>query len=101
MLPYKLVGFFGISKTKEAREDEEKSCVLQKFQFKLVSKLSHKSYELWNRFVDQLLEKQIKTIADFDQVVETVYEMSSDRNYIKKKIENTEVLFKVQEIRYR
>ena len=100
MLPYELVGFYGTNKTKEARESKEKSCILWKFKFKIVPKLSHKSYELWNSFVDWLVEKQIEIIADFEHVIEIVYEMSSDSTYIKKRIGNTEVLFKANEIRY-
>ena len=56
MLPCKLVGFQGSNRIKEARECEEKSCIMWKFDFEVVPKPSRKSFELWNRFVDWLVE---------------------------------------------
>ena len=56
ILPCKLVGFQGSNKTKEAREYEEKSCVIWKLDFEIVLKLSQKSFELWNGFIDLLVE---------------------------------------------
>ena len=50
--------------------------------------------------MDQLVEKQIEIITDFEHVIEIVYEMSSNSTYIKKRIGNTEVLFKANKIRY-
>ena len=83
MLPCELVGFKGDRKTKEARYDKEQSSVLWKIQFEKVPKLSKKLYELWRSFVDWLLTKRIEIIVDFDNEIETVYKMSSDRKYIK------------------
>ena len=37
---------------------------------------------------------------DFENKIETVYEMSSNSVYVKKRIGNTEVIFKENEIRY-
>ena len=56
ILPCKLVGFQGSSRTKEVRECEEKSYVMWKFNFKVVPKLSWKLFELWNGFVEWLVE---------------------------------------------
>ena len=100
MLPYKLVGFSGRRKTWEAIECRESSYVIWKCQFEIVPKPSRKSYELWNNFMDWLLEKQIEMIVDFENKIETVYEMSSNGVYVKKWIGNTEVIFKENEIRY-
>ena len=100
VLPCELVDFKGERKTKEAANDEDKSCVLWKTKFDQVPKPSQKSYRLWNEFVDWLLSKRIETIVDFDLEVDTIYKMSSDKKYVKKKEGNEEVLLKATRIMY-
>jgi len=79
ILPCELVGFKGDRKTKEARYDEDKSCVMWKTNFENVPKLSKKSYQLWNNFVDWLVNKRIETIVDFDNEIDTVYKITRDK----------------------
>ena len=79
ILPCKLVGFKGDRIMKKARYDEDKSCVMWKTNFENVPKPSKKSYQLWNNFVDQLVNKRIKTIVDFDNEIDTVYKIIRDK----------------------
>ena len=85
-LPYKLVGFDGTMKTKEAREDDMISCVRWKVEFESVPRPSKKLFQLWRDFVEWLLQKKIETIVDFGTEIETIYQISDDRQYIKKKV---------------
>ena len=56
---------------------------------------------MWQEFVEWLLQKIIETIVDFNGEIDTVYEISSDRKYIKTRIEETEITYKAQDVRYR
>ena len=100
MLLCKLVGFKGDRKTKEARYDEDKSYVIWRKKFEDVPKPSKKSYQLWYNFVDWLVNKKIETIVDFENEIDTVYKITRDKQYIKKKIGEDEVVYKAKNIRY-
>ena len=92
MLPRELVGFKGERKTKEAWCNEDASCVMQKNQFDNVSKPSKKSYEIWNKFADWIIDKKVETIIDFNNEIDTIYKITRDKKCIKKKIDEEEVV---------
>ena len=51
ILPCDLIGLHENQITKEAREREEKSCVLQNMDLESVPKPSKKSFEMWDEFL--------------------------------------------------
>ena len=83
ILPYELLGFRGINRTKEFREQNRKSLIIQKVEFEIVSKLTIRIAEVWNEFCEWLSQQQINTIIDFDENITTTYEISEDLTYVK------------------
>ena len=98
-LPCELVGFYGMVKTKEARDDKSISCVRWKIPFEKVPRPSNKSFKMWREFVNWLVQKRIETIVDFSCDIETAYSISDDEKYIKY-LTDTESIYKRKEGRY-
>ena len=99
MLPYELVGFKGDKKTKEARCDDDKSCVTWKIKFEKLPKVLNKSHKLWNKFVDWLASKKHETIVDFNNEIDIMCKITRDKKFIKRKISDEEVVHKAHNIR--
>ena len=55
----------------DTRRCEVKSYAMQKFESKIFLKRPKKLFELFNRFVDQLVVQNSKIIVDFEACVET------------------------------
>ena len=101
ILPCELIGFLGRRKTREAREEKEVSCVKWKCKFCDVPTPSKKSYSQWMKFVEWLSNKDVQTIVDFERNVETLYEVSSNGVYVKKRVDNREIILKEDGEKYR
>ena len=80
-----LVEFFRRRKTREAREEKDARCLNWKCKFNEPINLSKKSCDQQKKFVEQLVNKEIKTVVDFECDVETKHEVSSNGVHAKKK----------------
>jgi len=88
LLPCELVGFNGEMRTKELRENELNSCIEWKMDFDKVPKPSAKSYKIWEEFIKWMKEQRITTIVDFEPWVNTKFQISSDKEYVKETTKN-------------
>ena len=96
-LPCELFGFNGNSIMKEVREVKLKSCLKWKTKLIEVPTPSRKSIEIWENFVTQISQKEIKTIIDFDSKIETKYEVAGNQ-YVRKNEKNkTQYYTKIDE----
>ena len=82
-LPCELVGFLGGKQTKELRDWKAPSTIMQKVKFDEVIRPHKRLVEEWEKFVQWLETKDVNTIIDFDQNVETKYELSADKICLK------------------
>jgi len=99
ILPCELVGFRGNCKTREYREVHEPSSMRWKVKFESVIKPHKRLIEEWKKFMCWLENQEIDTIIDFEEKIETKYEVSADRKYVK--INNEEIeYYYAYEIRY-
>ena len=78
-LLHKLVRFDATMKTKEARDDNKISCIRWKIDFDSIPRLLKKSFQLWREFAEQLLQKKIKIIVNFNMEIEIIYQILDDR----------------------
>jgi len=83
ILPCELLGFLGNKETREMRHWEEPSSIRWKVGFEEVIKPHKRLVEEWSKFVTWLTSQEINTMIDFDDKIETKYEISVDRKYVK------------------
>ena len=100
ILPCELVGFRGDKETKEAREVFELSTILWKVKFDEVRKPHKRLIAEWIDFVVWLKEQQIETIVDFSKSVNTTYEITPERKYVKQVKNNKVWFYEKTEARY-
>ena len=102
MLPCELIGFHGNKITKEAREVMSESSIKWKIKFDIVSKPYKRLVEEWTSFVEWLKLQHIETlIIDFSKFMQSVFEVTEDKKYIREYRNNEVLYYEKKEVRYR
>ena len=83
ILPLELFCFNGNCKTREFREMHEPSSIRWKVNFEGLIKPHKRLIEEWKTFMCWLENQKSDTIIDFEDRIESEYEISADRKYVK------------------
>ena len=99
IIPCELVGFRGGKETKELREWSLVSSIKWNVEFEEVIKPHKRLVEEWQKFINWLRNQEVDTLIDCISRIETKYEISADKRYVKINEENVK-LYESKEWRY-
>ena len=83
----KLVGIERNKKTRELINPLERSCFKWRIKFLILPKPSKKSIQLQIEYTQQLLAQEVKTICNFDKIVNYRYQISTNNKYLRERKE--------------
>ena len=99
-LPCELIGLNGNRLTKEARDEDAKSVIEWKIKFDDVPRPSKKSFHHWKSFVEWISKMEIITIVDFEPMIKTKYEISTNRQYFREHRNENIIYYEKDVVRY-
>ena len=100
ILPCKLVRIEGTKKTRELRNPLESSCFIQKIKFPILPKPFNKLLQLQIEYTEWLLAKEVRTLCNFDEIVNCRYQISTNNKYLRERKVEACKYYKKQEERY-